>query len=192
MCVSYELVYVVLGDETVGRQRRVGDSLPHPAECHSSSDGRNRCTAKQRCGFDADVWVPPLIALNSDITGGKFIKCHFQGKRKFCDTSSIKNKLLLHGLLSVSWANHTKSYFPFFFPPELGCIKFDYVSSKMVVRAIHISVVRTNFKPDRFQVLKAASMKMAVFWAVAPCSLVEVHGSLRGTYCFHHQGKELQ
>jgi hypothetical protein len=26
----------------------------------------------------------------------------------------------------------------------------------------------------RFQVLKAASVKMTVFWVVAPCSLVEV------------------
>jgi hypothetical protein len=29
----------------------------------------------------------------------------------------------------------------------------------------------------RFQVLKAASMKMAVFWVVSPCSLVEVYRS---------------
>jgi hypothetical protein len=27
----------------------------------------------------------------------------------------------------------------------------------------------------RFQVLTAASMKMAVFWVVAPCSLVDVY-----------------
>jgi hypothetical protein len=27
----------------------------------------------------------------------------------------------------------------------------------------------------RFQVLTAVSMKMAVFWVVAPCSLVEVY-----------------
>jgi hypothetical protein len=26
----------------------------------------------------------------------------------------------------------------------------------------------------RFQVLKAASMKMTVFWDIAPCSLVEI------------------
>jgi hypothetical protein len=31
-----------------------------------------------------------------------------------------------------------------------------------------------------FQVLTAASMKMAVFWVVAPCSLVEVYRRFRG------------
>jgi hypothetical protein len=31
----------------------------------------------------------------------------------------------------------------------------------------------------RFQVLKAASMKMAVFWVVEPCSLVEVYRCFR-------------
>jgi hypothetical protein len=40
----------------------------------------------------------------------------------------------------------------------------------------------------RFQVLTAASMKMAIFWAVAPCSLVEVYRRFRGACCLHHQG----
>jgi hypothetical protein len=40
----------------------------------------------------------------------------------------------------------------------------------------------------RFQVLTAASMKMAVFWVVAPCSLVEVYRRFRGACCLHHQG----
>jgi hypothetical protein len=35
----------------------------------------------------------------------------------------------------------------------------------------------------------AASMKMAVFWVVAPCSLVEVYQRFRGTCCLHHQGE---
>jgi hypothetical protein len=29
----------------------------------------------------------------------------------------------------------------------------------------------------------ATSVKMAVFWDVAPCSLVEIDRSFRGTYC---------
>jgi hypothetical protein len=40
----------------------------------------------------------------------------------------------------------------------------------------------------RFQVLTAASMKITVFWDVAPCSLVEVYRRCRGTCCLHHQG----
>jgi hypothetical protein len=34
------------------------------------------------------------------------------------------------------------------------------------------------------------STKMAVFWVVAPCSLVEVYQRFRGPYCLHHQDDE--
>jgi hypothetical protein len=30
--------------------------------------------------------------------------------------------------------------------------------------------------------------KMAVFWVVTPCSLVEVYQRFRGPCCLHHQG----
>jgi hypothetical protein len=30
--------------------------------------------------------------------------------------------------------------------------------------------------------------KMAVFWVVAPCSVVEVYRRFRGRCCLHHQG----
>jgi hypothetical protein len=33
--------------------------------------------------------------------------------------------------------------------------------------------------------------KVAVFWVVAPCSLVEVYRHFRGACCLHHQGKDL-
>jgi hypothetical protein len=39
-----------------------------------------------------------------------------------------------------------------------------------------------------FEVLTAVSTKMAVFWVVAPCSLVEVYQRFRGPWCLHHQG----
>jgi hypothetical protein len=38
-----------------------------------------------------------------------------------------------------------------------------------------------------FEVLTAVSTKMAVFWVVAPCSLVEVYQRFRGPCCLHHQ-----
>jgi hypothetical protein len=41
-----------------------------------------------------------------------------------------------------------------------------------------------------FEVLKAVSMKMAVFWVVAPCRLIRVYRRFRGLYCLHHQGDE--
>jgi hypothetical protein len=37
-----------------------------------------------------------------------------------------------------------------------------------------------------FEVLTAVSNKMAVFWVVAPCSLVEVYQRFRGPCCLHH------
>jgi hypothetical protein len=40
----------------------------------------------------------------------------------------------------------------------------------------------------RFEVLTAVSTKMTVFWAAAPCSLVEVYQRFRGPCCLHHQG----
>jgi hypothetical protein len=39
-----------------------------------------------------------------------------------------------------------------------------------------------------FEVLTAVSTKMAVFWVVAPCSLVEAYQRFRGPCCLHHQG----
>jgi hypothetical protein len=32
------------------------------------------------------------------------------------------------------------------------------------------------------------TMKMAVFWVVVTCSLVEVYRRFRGACCLHHQG----
>jgi hypothetical protein len=49
---------------------------------------------------------------------------------------------------------------------------------------------RTNPCLVRFQVLTASSIKMAVFWVVAPCSLVKFYRHFRGACCLHHQGDE--
>jgi hypothetical protein len=38
----------------------------------------------------------------------------------------------------------------------------------------------------KFRVLTAVSMKMAVFWVLAPCILVEVYRRVRGLCCLHH------
>jgi hypothetical protein len=34
-------------------------------------------------------------------------------------------------------------------------------------------------------------MKIAVFWVVAPCSLVDVYQRFRGPCCLHHQGDQI-
>jgi hypothetical protein len=49
---------------------------------------------------------------------------------------------------------------------------------------------RTSTPKLRFEIPTAASMKMAVFWVVAPCSLVEVYRRFRGTCSLHHQGDD--
>jgi hypothetical protein len=43
--------------------------------------------------------------------------------------------------------------------------------------------VNYMFSPVGFEVLMAASMKMAVIWVVAMCSLVEVYQCFRGACC---------
>jgi hypothetical protein len=42
------------------------------------------------------------------------------------------------------------------------------------------STIRTERVKVGFEVLTAVSMKIAVFWVVAPCSLVEVYQRFRG------------
>jgi hypothetical protein len=37
-------------------------------------------------------------------------------------------------------------------------------------------------------ILSSLRLKMAVFWVVAPCSLVEAEQRFKGTCCLHHQG----
>jgi hypothetical protein len=41
--------------------------------------------------------------------------------------------------------------------------------------------------PIGFEILTAVSTKMAFFWVVVPCSLVEVYQRFRGPCCLHHQ-----
>jgi hypothetical protein len=48
----------------------------------------------------------------------------------------------------------------------------------------------TNTNHVGFEVLTAASVKMAVFRVVAPCSLLDVYRRFRGACCLHHQGSK--
>jgi hypothetical protein len=59
----------------------------------------------------------------------------------------------------------------------------------LIILSIH---GKTTGKLVEFEVLTAVRMKMAVFWVVAPCSLVEVYQHFRGTCCLHHQGITLK
>jgi hypothetical protein len=47
------------------------------------------------------------------------------------------------------------------------------------------------YRPIRFQVLTAASMKFRVFWDVLQCSQVDVDRRFSGAYCLHHQADDV-
>jgi hypothetical protein len=59
------------------------------------------------------------------------------------------------------------------------------------VSEVHISPLCVHFIQVGFEVLMAVSTKMAVFWVVVPCSLVEVYQRFIGPCCLHHQDYHL-
>jgi hypothetical protein len=48
-------------------------------------------------------------------------------------------------------------------------------------------IYETIYQQVGFEVLTVVSMKMAVFWVIVPCSLVEVYQCFRGPCCLHYQ-----
>jgi hypothetical protein len=56
------------------------------------------------------------------------------------------------------------------------------LSQKLILPAVFLLL--------RFQVLTATSMKMTLFWDVAPKSLVKIGRRFTGTYYVHHQADE--
>jgi hypothetical protein len=63
--------------------------------------------------------------------------------------------------------------------------------SDWILSWLHWGNIQTFLYWVGFEVLTAVSMKMAVFWVVAPWSLVEVYQRFRGPCCLHHQGDEV-
>jgi hypothetical protein len=53
----------------------------------------------------------------------------------------------------------------------------------VVPTQLKFSIVKDHHEPTIL-------LKIAVFWVVAPCSLVEVYKRFRGPCCLHHQGDE--
>jgi hypothetical protein len=57
---------------------------------------------------------------------------------------------------------------------------------------MQVKILAFIMPPYNFQVglnvLMVASMKMAVFWVVAPCCLVEVYRRFRSSCCLHDKG----
>jgi hypothetical protein len=86
--------------------------------------------------------------------------------------------------------------------PDLGPHSLLVVDSRAA--GLHLTVICWNaiaiyWKNAAYQIMptianrfthRSILLKMAVFWVVAPCSLVEVYRPFRGAYCLHHQGDE--
>jgi hypothetical protein len=68
--------------------------------------------------------------------------------------------------------------------PNVELIIF-FVTNLMLYNLLNKLCIRVGF-----EVLTAVSTKMAVFWVVAPWSLVEVYQRFRGPCYLHHQGDE--
>jgi hypothetical protein len=65
--------------------------------------------------------------------------------------------------------------------------RLDYSPQNSVGAAVRGIITRLYMA--RFKVLTAASVNMAVFWDVVPCSQVDTDRRFRSTYCLHHQGE---
>jgi hypothetical protein len=90
--------------------------------------------------------------------------------------------------LMTSWVTISFSWSTMFHGVSL-CRSFcdrmlsDYISNNLSKTAIN----EHQTYQVAIEVLTAVSTKMAVFWFVAPCSLVEVYQRFRGPCCLHHQ-----
>jgi hypothetical protein len=59
-----------------------------------------------------------------------------------------------------------------------------------IIPAVYRQVIKITLiwqDKSRFEVLTAVTMKMAVFWAVVPYSLLEVYRHFRGAFSLHHR-----
>jgi hypothetical protein len=75
--------------------------------------------------------------------------------------------------------------------PKSFCFSLDFVKlNRRVVKQAHLVgwfVFRWPIFLFHLVIIPRSGLKIAVFWAVAPCSLVEVYQRFRGPCCLHHQ-----
>jgi hypothetical protein len=70
-------------------------------------------------------------------------------------------------------------------------VQFSYSISVLILRQNIYGVQSYSaLYKARFQVLTAASMKMAAAWDIAPSSVVAHYRHFGDAYCLHHQGVE--
>jgi hypothetical protein len=64
-----------------------------------------------------------------------------------------------------------------------------FINEKCRIKALRSTLHRCEVKQDNDQpeVLMATNMNTAVFWGVAPCSIVDTGRRFSRTYCLRHQ-----
>jgi hypothetical protein len=66
-----------------------------------------------------------------------------------------------------------------------------WCNNQKMTNLLHVALPLGNcITKGSYTILKLSSLKMIVFWVLAPCKLVRVYQRFRGLYCFHHQGDE--
>jgi hypothetical protein len=102
-----------------------------------------------------------------------------------------KHTFHLHNLVShvfhVNIISHFFSHLSVYFH-DASLLNFHtyFPSSSTMCPAIGVSIINHKHVV-RSQVLTMASIKMAAFWVVAPCTFIEVYRRFRGLRCLHHQ-----
>jgi hypothetical protein len=134
-----------------------------------------------------------------EISPGKRRQCPMIGhSRDGCRAAFVSDRYVLYivphhpvvldggEVCSVSWNRRAGS--------ECGSEQSSLKQAKAVITGTcyYSNIFYNNYflfknMSKRFEVLEAASMKMAVFWVVAPCSRVEVYRRFREACCLHHQ-----
>jgi hypothetical protein len=67
---------------------------------------------------------------------------------------------------------------------------FCITGNRVVTFVVH-NQCRPKTRHIKFYFFKLEHVKMAVFWVVAPCNLVEIYQRFRCPRCLHHQGSSV-
>jgi hypothetical protein len=83
--------------------------------------------------------------------------------------------------------------------PASSGLKMEAAETHKTTIKTHIVVktsnpTNTNLCISQFMIRSTvqitADLKMAAFWDVAPCNLVDTNRRFRGAYCLHHHGRQ--
>jgi hypothetical protein len=91
-------------------------------------------------------------------------------------------------LKSTNWTNIIMSFHVHFREETIKIMNTCRGHVTVLCFTMLLTIKDSTFYASWLEVSMAVIIKMAVFWVVAPCSLVWVYQHFRSLYCFHHQG----